>query len=132
AQRRGETVPPVRLRKVGGMYFVVDGLHRVSIARNRGNSHIDAHVTEIRTRVDADGIRSNRDLVLKDHRRIFLSRVPLPAERAVKIVLPNPWKYAELAENVEAWGFRTMQAERAFLTREDVADRWFTTEYQPV
>ena len=132
AQRRGETVPPVRLRKVGGMYFVVDGHHRVSIARNRGNSHIDAHVTEILTRVDADGIRSNRDLVLKDHRRIFLSRVPLPAERAARIVLPNPWKYAELAENVEAWGFRTMQAERAFLPREDVADRWFTTEYEPV
>ncbi|MFC3850188.1 ParB N-terminal domain-containing protein [Corynebacterium hansenii] len=132
AQRRGETVPPVRLRKVGGMYFVVDGHHRVSIARNRGNPTIDAYVTEILTKVDADGIESNRDLVLKDHRRIFLSRVPLTDERAAKIVLPNPWKYAELAENVEAWGFRAMQAERTFFGRDDIADRWFTTEYEPV
>lgn len=132
AQRRGETVPPVRLRKVGGMYFVVDGHHRVSIARNRGNPTIDAYVTETLTSVDADGIHSNRDLVLKDHRRIFLSRVPLSDDRAATIVLPNPWKYAELAENVEAWGFRAMQAEGAFLDRGEVAGRWFTTEYEPV
>lgn len=132
AQRRGETVPPVRLRKIGGMYFVVDGHHRVSIARNRGNPTIDAYVTETLTSVDADGIHSNRDLVLKDHRRIFLSRVPLSDDRAATIVLPNPWKYAELAENVEAWGFRAMQAEGVFLDRREVADRWFTTEYEPV
>ncbi|HHU46264.1 MAG TPA: ParB N-terminal domain-containing protein [Actinomycetales bacterium] len=132
AQRRGETVPPVRLRKIGGMYFVVDGHHRVSIARSRGNSHIDAYVTEVLTRVSPDGIRSNRDLVLKDHRRIFLSRVPLRADRAADIDLPNPWHYAELAECVEAWGFRAMQAERSFLDRAEVADRWFSTEFEPV
>lgn len=132
ALRRGESVPPVHLRKVGDMYFVVDGHHRVSIARSRGNRHIDAYVTEILTRVDADGIRSNSDLVLKDHRRIFLSRVPLERKHSRAIQLPNPWKYAELAECVEAWGFRTMQAEREFLDRKTIAERWFTGEFEPV
>lgn len=132
AQRRGETVPPVSLRKVGGMYFVVDGHHRVSVACDRGAPTIEAYVTEILTQVDAEGIQSNRDLVLKDHRRIFLSRVPLPADQAATITLSNPWKYAQLAENVEAWGFRIMQAEREFLPREEIANRWYTTEFQPV
>ncbi|WP_448851273.1 chromosome partitioning protein ParB [Corynebacterium sp. 335C] len=132
AQRRGESMPPVRLRRIGGMHFVVDGHHRVSIARARGDRVIDAYVTEVLTRVDADGIRDNRDLVLKDHRRILLSRVPLNDARAAMIRLPDPWQYAELAECVEAWGFRAMQAQGSFLSREEVADRWFTEEFVPV
>ena len=32
AQRRGESVPPVQLYRVGSMHFVIDGHHRVSIA----------------------------------------------------------------------------------------------------
>ena len=34
------------LYKVGGYYFVLDGHHRVSVARYHGVEWIDAHVTE--------------------------------------------------------------------------------------
>ena len=37
-----------------------------------------------------------------------------------------------LAEGVEAWGFRLMQARREFMTREQVAEAWFREEYEPV
>lgn len=40
-------LPPVELVKVGESYFVVDGHHRVSVARTRGQEFVDAHVTEI-------------------------------------------------------------------------------------
>ncbi len=40
-------LPPVELYKVGGTYFVVDGNHRISVARTRGQLFIDAYVTEI-------------------------------------------------------------------------------------
>ena len=43
---RGEELPPVSLYKVGGFYFVLDGHHRVSVARYHGVEWIDAHVTE--------------------------------------------------------------------------------------
>ena len=39
---------------------------------------------------------------------------------------------ARLAEGVEAWGFRLMQARREFLSREQVAESWFEQEYEPV
>jgi len=32
----GKPLPPVELYKVGGVYFIVDGNHRVSVARYRG------------------------------------------------------------------------------------------------
>ncbi len=48
AFHRGEGLPPVSLYKVGGFYFVLDGHHRVSVARYHGAEWIDAEVTEFR------------------------------------------------------------------------------------
>ena len=48
AFHRGEGLPPVSLYKVGGLYFVLDGHHRVSVARYHGVEWIDAEVTEFR------------------------------------------------------------------------------------
>jgi hypothetical protein len=46
AFHRGEELPPVSLYKVGGVYFVLDGHHRVSVASYHGVEWIDAYVTE--------------------------------------------------------------------------------------
>jgi hypothetical protein len=43
---RGEELAPVSLYKVGGLYFVLDGHHRVSGAHYHGVEWIDAYVTE--------------------------------------------------------------------------------------
>ncbi|MBI5670931.1 MAG: hypothetical protein HZC41_23305 [Chloroflexi bacterium] len=47
ASREGVALPPVELRKVGEQYFVVDGHHRISVARQHGQHFIDAHVVEM-------------------------------------------------------------------------------------
>ncbi len=49
AWRNGEYLPPVELYKVGEVYYVVDGNHRVSVAHVQGQEFIDAAVTEIDT-----------------------------------------------------------------------------------
>ncbi len=51
AQRRGEPIPPIHVYRVGGLHFVEDGHHRVSIAAATGQETIDAYVTEIVTSV---------------------------------------------------------------------------------
>ncbi len=38
-------LPAIRLRQLGGRYYVVDGHHRVAIARERGMHAVDAIVT---------------------------------------------------------------------------------------
>ena len=40
-------LPPVELYRVGETYFVVDGHHRVSVARANGQRYLDAHIIEI-------------------------------------------------------------------------------------
>ncbi|MET9328913.1 ParB N-terminal domain-containing protein [Tsukamurella sp. NPDC003166] len=132
AQRRGEAMPPIEVRKVGEMYFVVDGHHRVSIAFARGFATIDAYVTEVVTRVGAGGIAVRSDLLLKDHRRLFLERVPLAGAARERIRFTNAWDYSVLAESVEAWGFRLIQDAGEYLPRADIARRWFDEEFAPV
>ncbi len=132
AQRRGEPIPPIDVYRVGDLHFVRDGHHRVSVALAQRRSSIDAYVTEVVTRVTAQGIVRRGDILLKDYERIFRLRVPLSAEQAAEITVTDPWNYAELAENVEAWGYRCIQERGEYLDREAVALLWFEQEYRPV
>jgi hypothetical protein len=132
AQRRGESVPPIEVYRVGDMHFVVDGHHRVSVAHALGLKTIDAYVTEVTTRLSPEGVRYRGDLLMKDYRRIFLDRVPLTGEARRAVTLSDPWEYAELAEAIEAWGFRLMQDEGRFLDRGEIAHRWHDEEFLPV
>ncbi len=45
ARRQGKRLPPVSLVRVGDIYFVMDGHHRISVARALGESDIEARVT---------------------------------------------------------------------------------------
>ena len=132
AQRRGESIPPIEVYRIGDLHFVKDGHHRVSIAMATGQQTIDAYVTEVHTVVPASGIRSHADLLMKGHERMFRSRVPLPEQAYARISFADPWGYAELGEAVEAWGFRYLQHARRFLGREEIARLWFAEEYLPV
>ena len=132
AQRRGQAMPPIDAYRVGELHFVKDGHHRVSVARALGRDRIDAYVTEVTTRVGLEREIRRADLPLKSHERLFTERVPLPQELRRRIELTNRSAYARLAEGVEAWGFRAIQARGEAMTREAVALAWFRQEYEPV
>jgi hypothetical protein len=44
AEHRGRTLPPISVARVDGGYALLDGHHRVSVARSRGAATIDASV----------------------------------------------------------------------------------------
>jgi hypothetical protein len=132
AQRKGEPMPPIDVYRIGELHFVKDGHHRVSVARALGHRDINAYVTAVQTQVGADREIRLGDLPLKSHQRLFFERVPLTQEERGRIQLNNEWRYASLAEAVEAWGFRASQAHGEQLSRQQVAESWFRDEYEPV
>ena len=132
AQRRGEALPPVSLYKIGDLYFVRDGHHRVSVAKSLGRSDIDAYVVEVTTRIKLGDDTLVSDLPLKDHERLFRERVPLPPDARDRIKMNDQWDYGVLAEAVEAWGFRAMQNRGTYMDRAEIARHWFQEEYEPV
>jgi hypothetical protein len=132
AQRKGQAMPPIDVYRIGELHFVKDGHHRVSVARALGHKDIDAYVTEIITELGAGREIRVRDLPLKSHQRLFYERVPLPADARAEIKLSDEWRYAALAEAIEAWGFRVSQERGALLSRSEVAEEWYDDEYRPV
>ena len=132
ARRRGTAMPPIDVYRIGDMHFVKDGHHRVSVARAMGDTHIEANVREVRTQLPAGSELKLRDLPLKRHERIFHERVPLSPEHRARIRLSDEWRYAELANLVEAWGLRASYARHQLLSRPEVAEAWFREEYEPV
>ena len=132
ATRKGKAMPPIDVYRVGELHFVRDGHHRVSVARELGWDAIDAYVTEVITELGADRAIRPHDLALKSHQRLFYERVPLPAQAREQIKLSDEWRYAALAEAVEAWGFRWIQATGEAKSRAEVAETWFHEEYEPV
>jgi hypothetical protein len=132
AQRRGEGMPPIDVYRIGDMHFVKDGHHRVSVARALGHKDINAFVTKVKTQVGADREIRLGDLPLKSHERLFYERVPLPDEARARIQLSDEWRYAALAEALEAWGFRACQDRGELMSRAEVALEWFREEYEPV
>ena len=132
ASRRGASMPPIDVFRVGELHFVRDGHHRVAVARVQGRDTIDARVVEVITRVPADRSITLDDLPLKSHERLFHERVPLPPDARAQIALTDPVQYGSLAEGVEAWGFRVIQHDERYMDRAQTALRWFHEEYVPV
>jgi hypothetical protein len=132
ATRKGKAMPPIDVYRIGELHFVKDGHHRVSVASELGHDVIDAYVTEVITELGAERAIRLHDLALKSHQRLFYERVPLPSEARGQIKLSDEWRYAALAEAVEAWGFRAIQATGELMSRAEVAAAWFREEYEPV
>ncbi len=130
--RSGESFPPIDVYKLGNLYFVRDGHHRVSVGRALGATSIEAYVTEIDTVISTEGIGGRRDLEGKNWGLRFLNRVPLTGERRAVINCTDPADYHRLAEMVEAWACRLMHAEGAYFDKRTMARRWFDEEYTPV
>jgi hypothetical protein len=132
AMRRGESLPPIDVYRIGDAHFVRDGHHRVSVARALRIEQIEAHVVEVLTRVGADRELTVADLPRKSHERVFRERVPQPRAQARRIKPSDPRGFGMLAEAVEAWAFRAGQERGELLDREQAAREWFETDYKPL
>ncbi len=85
------SLPPVVLYKVGQVYFVVDGHHRVSVARQQGQEFIEAEVRECSTKVNITPDLKTEDLKILHEKVHFLERTGLDDLRPkAKIRLTHP------------------------------------------
>jgi hypothetical protein len=132
ARRRGRPMPPIEVFRVGELHFVIDGHHRVSVARAHGDTDIDAYVREVQTKVPVSHELMLRDLMRTRHEREFDERVPLPPAARARIDLTEAWRYEQLSKHVESWAFRASQADGRLLSRVAAAEAWFRDEYEPI
>lgn len=126
-------LPPVELYRIGDAYFVLDGNHRISIARRQRLDYIDAFVTEIRTRVPLPPGADPDALILAAEHAAFLEWSQLDRRRPdIDLRVSVPGQYMHLENHIEAFRFRVEMAEECELDLPDAAVRWYDEAYLPL
>lgn len=126
-------MPPIEAYKVGEAYFVKDGNHRVSVARQQGSRTIQAYVTEVKTAVPLSPDDQPDDLILKAEYAAFLERTDLKGRRPrADLTLTVPGSYQRVEEQIRVHRY-AMNAERPQqISFEQAAVHWFDHVYTPV
>jgi hypothetical protein len=127
------SLPPVVLYKVGQAYFVVDGHHRVSVAREQGQEFIEAEVRECATRVNITPDLKPEDLKILHDKVQFLERTRLDELRpGSKIRLTIPDGFERMLEHIAVHRyFMGLDLKRDILEEEAVT-HWYDRVYFPI
>jgi nucleotide-binding universal stress UspA family protein len=125
-------LPPIEVYKIGDAYFVKDGNHRVSVAREIEANHIQAYVTEVETTVHLTPDTELDDLILQVEYAEFLKWSNLKECFETDLLLTAPGKYDDLKEHIKVHRYYMgLEADRP-ISREEAVIHWYEEVYQPV
>ncbi|MBS1967648.1 MAG: DUF4032 domain-containing protein [Chloroflexi bacterium SZAS-1] len=126
-------LPPVELYKAGDIYFVRDGNHRVSVARQFGQIDIDAYVTELMVDVPLSPDLATHDLLLKEEYSDFLEWTNLhelrPDER---IEFSELGGYLELIQHINAHRYYLGEEQQRDIDPDEAVTHWYDEVYMPI
>jgi hypothetical protein len=132
ARLRGQRLPPVQLSRVGDAYFVIDGNHRVSVARTRGQRFIDAQVVEYPTRVAIETTLSSEQIRLKAEYARFLEHTNLDNVRPDQHVeFSVPGGYDSLEEHIRVHRYYLGLEKGRKIWWEQAVSSWYDNVYMP-
>jgi hypothetical protein len=125
--------PPIVVVKLGDTYFVIDGHHRVALARRYRTDTIEADVTEFVARVPLPPGADMVEVVLRELERVFLEESGLAEARpGTRVSASRPALYLELLENLQVHGFHLMRERDRVLGKTEIAADWYDRIYSPV
>ena len=126
-------LPPIQVYQIGEIYFVIDGNHRVSVARQIGASHIQAYVIEVQTRVALTLDDHPDDLILKSEYANFLEKTRIDELRPgsdLRVSLPG--QYPILEEHISVHRYFMGIDQKREVSFEKGVVHWYDTIYLPV
>ena len=126
-------LPPIAVYQIGDAYFVLDGNHRVSIARQQGVTHIDAVITVVRTRVPMAPDDDPDTLIVKTEHARFLADTRLDAARPeADVRVSAAGQYAHLENLIEVHRYFLEEREERAVGDREAVTRWYDEAYLPV
>lgn len=127
-------VPPIEVYQIDDVYFVRDGNHRVAIARELGDTSIEAYVTVLPTPIDLEPNMRRQDWDTAEAYAYFLEQTGLDDTRPAqeRIWLTAPLRYAELVEHIRVVAHMLCQECGEDVSLQDAATHWYDHIYAPV
>jgi nucleotide-binding universal stress UspA family protein len=129
---QGVGLPPIQVYQIGQAYFVSDGNHRVSVAKQVGATTVEAYVVEVQTRVPLSASANFEELILKSEYADFLECTRLDASRPdADFTMTVPGEYEKLERQIEAHRQWLSAQSGVPVSFEDGAARWHDDVYLP-
>ena len=127
------SLPPVVLYQVGQVYFVVDGHHRVSVAREKRQEFIDAEIRECYTKVNITPDLNPDDLQILGEKVDFLERAGLDRIRPdAKVRLTIPDGFHRMLEHIAVHRYFMGLDLQRDISEEEAVAHWYDTVYLPI
>jgi hypothetical protein len=127
------SLPPIVLYKVGEVYFVVDGHHRVSVAREQNAEFIDAEVRECSTKVKITSGLKSEDLEILQEKVAFIEATGMDQLLpGVDIYLNIPDGFSRMLEHIAVHRYFMGLDEKRDISEREAVLHWYETVYRPI
>jgi len=128
-----EGVPPIEVYQIGEAYFVADGNHRVSVARQMGATHIEAYVTEVSSPVALTPDARPEDIILEARHLEFLQHTHLDQLRPdAELRASEPSAYDTLQRHIELHRYVMSTTQKRDVPADEAATDWYDKVYSVI
>jgi nucleotide-binding universal stress UspA family protein len=125
-------LPPIEVYQIGDAYFVLDGNHRVSVARDVGASQIEAYVRKMDTKVPLSPDIQPDDLLIKAEYAEFLDRTSFDEiAPQIDLTVTLPGRYPVLLDQISAHQDHLNKTEDRKVSLREAAAAWVQQVYAP-
>lgn len=130
-------LPPIKLYEVGGVYFVRDGNHRVSVAKMQGIESIDAEVISLDSEIQIAPSMTEEELkkaVIDYEKAQFYKKYP----KLKKIINPDELnftatgRYNEIIIHINGHKYYLNLDKNYEISFEDAASSWYQNLFKPI
>lgn len=133
AMVEGDELPPIDVYKVDDLYYVIDGHHRVSVARNLGRPTINARVVNVRTRAPlGSGVDTESQLRAAEY-AAFLATTQLHRTRPLaRLECSRLGRYDVILDHILGHAYFLSRELKRPVPMPEAAASWYDHVYHPV
>ena len=131
--RTGRSLPPIELYKVGQVYFVRDGNHRVSVARQRGLSSLKGFVWEYETDVPLEPDSDVDEVLCRTAHAAFVEATHIDRlcpEAQIKLTQVDG--YQDLLREIRVYQQILSGIDRREIGDDEALTLWYDIRYTPI
>lgn len=129
-------LPPIKLYEIGGLYFVRDGNHRVSVAKSIGVECIDAEVVSLKSEIKLKPGMTKRDIlkeVINYEKRVFYMETNFgDITDFWKLDFSCTGQYDVIYNHIITHKYFLNQSQSEEIAMQDAVQSWYDNVYTPV
>ena len=129
----GDELPPIDVYKVDDQYYVIDGHHRVSVARSLGRDTINARVIEVKTRAPVGSHVDAAALLRAAEYAAFLETTQLHRTRPeARFECSRLGRYDEILKHILGHAYFLSRGQGREVSLQEAAASWYDNVYRPI